>query len=97
MVIYKVSPPRENLVFEPSVFYRTAEFRSSSTRSKPGYIQDTLLYAGDERDISLHLFPNIYRVRVWLDEAKRQHKAACALRSGAPKPTGHSKPHNCEK
>ncbi|MCX5727986.1 MAG: hypothetical protein NTZ28_03965 [Nitrospirae bacterium] len=33
------------------------------------------VYAGDERDISLHLFPNIYRVRVWLDEAKRQHLA----------------------
>jgi GNAT superfamily N-acetyltransferase len=75
MLIYKVSPPRENLVFEPSVFYRTADFKSSSTRPKPGYIQDMLLYAGDERDISLHLFPNIYRVRVWLDDAKRQHLA----------------------
>jgi len=37
MLIYKVSPPRENLVFEPSVFYRTADFKSSSTRPKPGY------------------------------------------------------------
>jgi GNAT superfamily N-acetyltransferase len=71
-VVYKVSPPRTSLVFEPSVFYRTADFKSSSTQPKPGYIQDTLLYAGDEREISLHLLPSIYRVRVWLDDANRQ-------------------------
>ena len=72
MLIYKVSPLQESLLFNPSVFYRTADFKSSSTRPKPGYIQDTLLYAGDEREISLHLLPSIYRVRVWLDDANRQ-------------------------
>jgi ribosomal protein S18 acetylase RimI-like enzyme len=34
MIIYKVSPLRESLLFEPSVFYRTTDFRSSSTRPK---------------------------------------------------------------
>ena len=61
MTLYKVSPPRESLLFKPTVFYRTADFKSSSLRSKPGYIQDTLLYAGDESEISLHLLPSIYR------------------------------------
>jgi RimJ/RimL family protein N-acetyltransferase/GNAT superfamily N-acetyltransferase len=72
MTIYKVSAPRKNLTFEPSVFYRTVDFKSSSTRPKPGYIPDTLLYAGDEREISIHLFPDIDRLRVWLDDENRQ-------------------------
>lgn len=76
MLIYKVSPPRENLTFEPSVFYRTADFKSSSTRPKPGYMRDSLLYAGDEREISIHLFPDIDRLRVWLDDENRQRLAA---------------------
>lgn len=63
------------MVFEPTVFYRTADFKSSSTRPKPGYIQDTLLYAADEREISIHLFPNIDRLRVWLDDENRQRLA----------------------
>lgn len=75
MLIYKVSPPRESLTFEPSVFYRTADFKSSSTRPKPGYSRDTLLYAGDEREISIHLFPDIDRLRVWLDDENRQRLA----------------------
>jgi RimJ/RimL family protein N-acetyltransferase/ribosomal protein S18 acetylase RimI-like enzyme len=75
MLIYKVSPPRESWLFEPAVFYRTADFKSSSTRPKPGYIRDTLLYAGDEREISIHLFPDIDRLRVWLDDGYRQRLA----------------------
>jgi RimJ/RimL family protein N-acetyltransferase/aminoglycoside phosphotransferase len=57
-LVYKVSPPRESRTFEPSVFYRTEDFKSSSTRPKPGYIRDTLLYAGDEREISIHMQTN---------------------------------------
>jgi RimJ/RimL family protein N-acetyltransferase len=76
MLIYKVSPPRKNLTFEPSVFYRTADFKSSSTRPKPGYMRDTLLYAGDDREISIHLFPDIDRLRVWLDDENRRRLAA---------------------
>jgi RimJ/RimL family protein N-acetyltransferase/aminoglycoside phosphotransferase (APT) family kinase protein len=57
-LVYKVSPPRKNLTFDPSVFYRTEDFKSSSTRPKPGYIRDTLLYAGDEREISIHMQTN---------------------------------------
>jgi RimJ/RimL family protein N-acetyltransferase len=75
-LVYKVSPPRESRTFEPSVFYRTEDFKSSSTRPKPGYIRDTLLYAGDEREISIHLFPDIDRLRVWLDDENRQRLAA---------------------
>jgi hygromycin-B 7''-O-kinase len=75
-LVYKVSPPRKSRTFEPSVFYRTEGFKSSSTRPKPGYIRDTLLYAGDEREVSIHLFPDIDRLRVWLDDEKRQRLAA---------------------
>ncbi len=64
MHLYKVSAPRESLVFHPTKFYRTHDFRSSGRRPKPGYIPDCLLYAGDFEEISIHLFPKIHRIRV---------------------------------
>ncbi len=71
MHLYKVSAPRESLLFEPTRFYRTEDFRSSSRRSKPGYIPDCLLYAGDLEEISIHLFPKIHRIRVRNSEESR--------------------------
>ncbi len=64
MRLYKVTAPRKTKVFNPAEFYRTQDFRSSSTRPKPGYISDSLLYAGDFEEISIHLFPKIHRIRV---------------------------------
>ena len=71
MHLYKVSAPRESMVFSPTRFYRTEDFRSSSRRSKPGYIPDCLLYAGDFEEISIHLFPKIHRIRVRNSEESR--------------------------
>ena len=71
MHLYKVSAPRESLVFHPTRFYRTEDFRSSSRRPKPGYIADRLLYAGDFDEISIHLFPKIHRIRVRNSEESR--------------------------
>jgi|GEM_PF-106423 len=82
-MLYKVSPPRQSMVFEPSVFYRTADFKSSSTRPRPGYIRDTLLYAGDEEEIAIHLFPDIDRVRVRLDDRDRQRLAGLGFATEA--------------
>lgn len=85
MLIYKVSPRRGNLLFEPAVFYRTADFKSSSTRPKPGYIQDTLLYAGDREEIAIHLFPDIDRLRVRLNDATRSALAKLGFATDADK------------
>lgn len=74
-LVYKVTAPRELMRFEPSVFYRTEDFQSSSNRLKPGYIQDTLLYAGDAEEISIHLLPKIDRLRVVLTEQHRRQLA----------------------
>lgn len=71
MHLYKVSAPRESLMFYPTRFYRTQDFRSSSRRPKPGYIPDCLLYAGDFEEISIHLFPKIHRIRVRNSEESR--------------------------
>lgn len=72
MQLYKVSAPRESMVFKPTKFYRTEDFRSSSRRSRPGYIPDCLLYAGDFEEISIHLFPKIHRIRVRNSEESRR-------------------------
>lgn len=71
MHLYKVSAPSESMVFKPTRFYRTEDFRSSSRRSRPGYIPDCLLYAGDFEEISIHLFPEIHRIRVRNSEDSR--------------------------
>ena len=64
MFLYKVTEPRENLLFEPTTFYRTEDFSSSSPNRKPGYIEDRLLYVGNFDEISIHLLPKVYRIRV---------------------------------
>lgn len=85
MLIYKVSPPRASLLFAPATFYRTPDFKSSSTRPKPGYIQDMLLYAGDREEIATHLFPDIDRLRVRLNNATRPALAKRGFATDADK------------
>ncbi len=63
-VLYKVSPPREDMVFRPSPFWHTPDWESSSTREHPGYINEELLYAGDFEEVNIHLFPRVKTVRV---------------------------------
>ena len=71
MRLYKVTAPRKTKVFNPTKFYRTQDFWSSSPRPKPGYICDCLVYAGDFDEISIHLFPKIHRIRVRNSEISR--------------------------
>lgn len=71
MLLYKVTAPRKSKLFNPTRFYRTPDFRSSSTNPKPGYITDCLLYVGDFEEISIHLFPKIHRIRVRNAEASK--------------------------
>ena len=72
MRLYKVTAPRKTKVFNPTKFYRTQDFWNSSPRPKPGYICDCLVYAGDFEEISIHLFPNIHRIRVRNSESSRR-------------------------
>ena len=72
MHLFKVTAQRKSRVFNPTKFYRTQDFRSSSPRPKPGYICDCLVYAGDFEEISIHLFPKIHRIRVRNSEPSRR-------------------------
>ena len=72
MHLYKVTAPLKSRLFNPTKFYRTQDFRSSSPRPKPGYICDCLVYAGDFAEISIHLFPKIHRIRVRNSESSRR-------------------------
>ena len=72
MHLYKVTAPRKSRVFNPTKFYRTQDYRSSSPGPKPGYICDCLVYAGDFDEISIHLFPKIHRIRVRNSETSRR-------------------------
>ncbi len=62
--LYKVAPPRRDMLFEPTQFWRTADWESSSTRERDGYIKDEVLYAGDFDEINIHLFPRVRTARV---------------------------------
>ena len=64
MLLYKVHPPKKDLLFYPSTFYRNANFKSSSNNSKEGFLKDNLLYVGDIDEINIHLFPKCRRLRV---------------------------------
>ena len=64
-MLYKVAAPRDTMVFEPSRFWRTEDWSKSSTRSKPGYIEDCVLYAAEFDEVNIHLLPPIRRLRVW--------------------------------
>lgn len=66
------------MTFEPSRFWRTSDWSSSSTRQKPGYIEDCVLFAGGFDEVNIHLFPSVRRVRVWV----RPDTAAYFKRNG---------------
>lgn len=63
-LLYKVSPPRDDRRFYPSTFWHSADWESSTDRPRAGYIEDTVLYAGDFDEINIHLFPRVRTVRV---------------------------------
>jgi hypothetical protein len=76
--LYKVSQPRDDLMFYPSVFWHTPDWESSTTRAKEGYIRDTVLYAGDFDEVNIHLFPRVRTIRVRARDAG--HSVLQALR-----------------
>jgi hypothetical protein len=62
--LYKVAPPRVDMVFYPSQFWHTPNWESSSTTEHDGYIREEVLYAGDFDEVNIHLFPRVKTVRV---------------------------------
>src|SRR5690348_6678507 len=62
--LYKVSPPRSDLMFYPSTFWHTSDWESSTDRRRPGYIEDKVLYAGDFDEVNIHLYPRVRTARV---------------------------------
>ncbi len=62
--LYKVSTPRSDLVIQPSTFWHTSDWESSTTRFRDGYIEDKVLYVGDFDEVNIHLFPGVRTVRI---------------------------------
>jgi hypothetical protein len=62
--LYKVTKPRQDLRFHPSTFWHSADWESSTTRPRDGYIEDKVLFAADFDEVSIHLFPRVRTVRV---------------------------------
>ena len=67
--LYKVSAPRAEVTFFPSTFWHTADWESSTTRYRKGYIEDRVLYVGDFDEINIHLLPRVRTVRVRAEDA----------------------------
>lgn len=83
--LFKVSPPRQDMTFRPTKFWRTQDWSSSTTRARDGYIEDEVLFAGDFDEVSIHLFPRVRIVRVRVRDAEASALAVLgpARRSGA--------------
>ena len=64
-MLYKICLRRDNLVFEPSRFWRNADWTSSSTNPKPGYVEENVLYAAEFDEVNIHILPKVRRLRVW--------------------------------
>jgi hypothetical protein len=68
--LYKVSPPRDSMVFEPSTFWRTQDYTRSDDQEFEGAIEDQLLYAGEHDYIAIHILPKVFRLRVEITPAR---------------------------
>jgi hypothetical protein len=68
--LFKVASPRVDMTFHPSRFWHTQDWESSSTRPREGYVEDTVVFAGDFDEVSIHLFPRVRTVRVRAVDAK---------------------------
>lgn len=69
--LYKVSAPRSDWTFEPRPFWRSADWTSSSSRPRDGYIEEAVVYAAGFEEVSIHLLPKIWRLRVRLNDANQ--------------------------
>lgn len=69
--LFKVSHPRPDRIFQPSRFWRSADWSYSSSNPRPGLTEENVLYAGEFADIPLHLLPEIPRLQLPLSEKNR--------------------------
>jgi hypothetical protein len=69
--LYKVSRPRDDWTFGPGRFWRTEDWSFSDDRPHDGLIEDRVLYAAPLEEINIHLMPEVWRLRVWLDDEER--------------------------
>ena len=70
-LLYKVSEPRHDRVFEPRAFWRAEDWSFSDDHPHEGLIEDHVLYAAEFDEINIHLLPKVWRLRVWLDDDER--------------------------
>lgn len=84
--LYKVAPPRRNWRFEPSRFWRSEDWQSSTTRPRSGYFEEQLLYAGDFDEVTIHLFPRVHTVRLRRMDASAECLGALGINTpGSPR------------
>jgi hypothetical protein len=69
--LYKVSAPRAELTFSPMPFWRTDDWSFSDDRPHADLVEDSVLFACSYDEINLHLLPEVWRLRVWLDDDVR--------------------------
>ncbi len=69
--LYKVSEPRGDWTFEPRPFWRAEDWSFSDDQRHDGLVEDHVLYAAEFNEINIHLFPRVWRLRVWLDDDER--------------------------
>ena len=81
--LFKVCPPRRDWRFEPSRFWRSRDWESSTTRPRQGYVQEDLLYVGDYDEVTIHLFPRVHTARLWGDDAVDDLRRELGLELGA--------------
>ena len=92
--LYKVAPPREDWMFQPRRFWRTEDWSSSTDHEREGhvadesaiYIEDQVLYVASFDEVNIHVFPKVWRLRVWLDDdvrTERLRRLGYALRPDA--------------
>jgi hypothetical protein len=79
--LYKVSPPRSDMLFHPSTFWHSADWESSTTTFRSGYGEDNVLYAGDFDEVGIHLFPRVRVVRLRAQHADASALLACGIQA----------------
>jgi hypothetical protein len=72
--LYKVSAPRDDWTFHPRPFWRSEDWSSSDDHPREDHVRDCVLYAGTFDEVNIHLFPKVWRLRVWLDSDTRAER-----------------------
>ncbi len=70
-LLYKVTEPRDDWTFQPRRFWRAEDWSFSDDHERNDLLEDCVLYAADFDDVNIHLLPQVWRLRVWLDDQER--------------------------